>query len=99
MIYTKECNVCQHTIEIVCSISQHEVLVKPTTLCPICSVGDMKQVLEPSLEIRKRTPFPKGFSENATYESGPGIYMRDRVHAREVLAERGLGSKFIDDGG
>lgn len=94
MIYTKECLDCGEAREISCRISEHETIVKPDTICPSCG-GRERQVIENSLEIRHRSPFPKGLNDNCTY--GDPIYLRDKSHARDVLAERGLGSKFIDD--
>lgn len=97
MIYTKECLDCGNYREICCSISQHEVQVKPVSRCPNCG-GVERQVIEAPCEIRERTPFPKHGHEHVSYK--PGFHsFRDRGHAREYLAERGLGSKFLDDGG
>lgn len=94
MIYVKECLDCGNERTITCSIMSHDILVKPASRCSVCG-GVERQVIENSLEIRRRTPFPKGLNDNCTY--GDPIYLRDKVHARDVLAERGLGSKFIDD--
>lgn len=95
MIYEKECTNCGRIKIIACSISDHEQIVKPDSRCVECG-GREIQILHPSLEVRVRTPFPKGWQEHV---APTPKYIRDRSEAKDVLAENGLGSKFIDDGG
>jgi len=95
MIYEKECQTCGNVKTIACKISEHDTLVKPDSICGFCG-GRETQIISGLAEIRMRTPFPKGWHEHV---APTPQYVRDRGHAKDILAENGLGSKFIDDGG
>lgn len=94
MIYDMECGDCGHRGEIICSLADHESVVKPGMQCT-CG-GKMTQIITPPSEVFLREPFPKGDPrwEHATNEP---VHIRDHVHLRDICEANGNISRYLED--
>ena len=101
MRYLMRCTVCYRESVIGIPIDQHEYVIKPGWSCTTdenSCAGRMKQVIEAPNMIINRSPFPHSGNEIALpTQHHEDIKFKDKVHAREYLAENGLTSKWIEN--
>ena len=93
MIYELECNKCNDIIELDASIKDHESLIKPGIEHGLCG-GRYFQIFTKVDRPAIREPFPKGLNENMAPNP---VFIRDKIHARDIGQEWGTGSKWVDN--
>ncbi len=98
--YILQCEDCDFGLEVLCSISEHETLIKPGIECLRCS-GHMSQAVSCN---SNRPAVRQSFSEvgqgnelQLPTPDGVDIKFKDKRHAEDYLSEHGLMSKWIED--
>jgi predicted nucleic acid-binding Zn ribbon protein len=95
MIYEMECELCGYGADVECSLTEHNTLIKPGVVCPCCE-GRMMQVLSPPKIVFAREGFPKG-DPRWEHASDVPMYIRDRIHLKDVCEANGNISKYLED--
>ena len=95
MIYEMECDCCEKRTDIVCSISDHEKMVKPGIPCS-CGGTSTQVFLRPYASAFTREPFPANDPrwEHATND---GEAITCKSHLKDVCAREGSISRYLED--
>lgn len=103
-MYTMRCDVCKRIVEIGVPITYHDMIIKPGIPCDaqegnrIACVGTLRQVIVPPRHMFMKGSFPATGNEvSLPTAHGEDIKFKDKIHAREYLAEHGLTSKWIEN--
>lgn len=94
MIYEMECNSCEKRSEIVCSLAEHETLVRPGLPCS-CG-GRYMQVFSSGNYVFGREPFPKNDPrwEHAT-DFGTPISCKSQL--KDICEQNGNYSQYLEN--
>jgi len=96
VIYEMQCDKCGAVDDVQATLAQHEVLVKPGIRC---SCGGMfRQIFTAVRGVFAREGFPKG-DPQWEHASPDPLYIRDKVHLRDVCQEHGNVSRYLEDAG
>lgn len=95
MIYEMECEYCKHTEDVVCTLAEHALLVKPGRKCSRCS-ATMYQIITSVRSVFAREGFPKNDPRWEHLTDEP-VQVRDKAHLRDLCEETGSRSRYLED--
>lgn len=94
MIYVMECNSCDSRFDVECPLSDYNSVVKPGVSC-ICG-GKYRHIIVPGGLRFAKEGFPKG-DPGWEHVSDDPIFIRDKIHLKDICQQNGNISRFLED--